>query len=219
MLNVICVFWMAVGLNIRVVSLRGLTFIWFVVEWKQNVVAHAQKPDLVFQRNGRVHFYRRGFQFSRLLAAEVCASAVVMLDRPCPIQGKAAGYPLHSPFSPSLLHPCVSVCHQFPFLLYLICWVCRALNRGFRILWIQYTFGKGCSFLFIYGHYTLLLMRNLYVLMPGRKHWGPDRMKVAVQSIPNKEMGPCMVARIASVLQNVTLRLREEFLSCKWYSG
>ena len=41
-----------------------------------------------------------------------------MLDRPCPIQGKTAGYPLHSPFSPSLLHPCVSVCHQIPFLLY-----------------------------------------------------------------------------------------------------
>jgi len=57
----------------------------FLVEWKRNVMAHAQKPDLVFQRNGRVHLYvyRRGCQFSRLLAAEVCASAVVMLDRPC----------------------------------------------------------------------------------------------------------------------------------------
>ena len=53
------------------------------VEWKRNVMAYAQKPDLVFQRNGRVHLYRRGCQFSRLLAAEVCASAVVMLDRPC----------------------------------------------------------------------------------------------------------------------------------------
>jgi len=46
-------------------------------------MAHAQKPDLVFQRNGRVHLYRRGCQFSRLLAVEVYASAVVMLDRPC----------------------------------------------------------------------------------------------------------------------------------------
>ena len=46
-------------------------------------MAHAQKPDLVFQRNGRVHLYRRGCQFSRLLVAEVCSSAVVMLDRPC----------------------------------------------------------------------------------------------------------------------------------------
>jgi len=47
-----------------------------------NVMAHAQKPDLVYQRNGRVHLNRRGRQFSRLLAAEVCASAVVMLDTP-----------------------------------------------------------------------------------------------------------------------------------------
>jgi hypothetical protein len=46
-------------------------------------MAHAQKPDLVFRRNGRVHSNRRGRQFSRLLAAEVCASTVVMLDTPC----------------------------------------------------------------------------------------------------------------------------------------
>ena len=38
-------------------------------------MAHAQKPDLVFQRNGRVHLNRRGCQFSRLLADEVCACA------------------------------------------------------------------------------------------------------------------------------------------------
>jgi len=37
-------------------------------------MAHAQKPDLVFQRNGRVHLNRRGCQFSRLLAAEECGS-------------------------------------------------------------------------------------------------------------------------------------------------
>ena len=31
---------------------------------------------------------------------------------------KTAGYPIHSPFSPSLLLPCVAVCHQIPFPLY-----------------------------------------------------------------------------------------------------
>ena len=46
-------------------------------------MAHAQKPHFVFRRNGRVHLNRRGRQFSRLLAGEVCASAVVMLDTPC----------------------------------------------------------------------------------------------------------------------------------------
>ena len=45
-------------------------------------MAHAQKPDFVFPRNGRVHLNRQGRQFSRLLAAELCASAVVMLDTP-----------------------------------------------------------------------------------------------------------------------------------------
>jgi len=48
-----------------------------------NVMAHEQKPDFVFRRNERVHLNRRGCQFSRILASEVCASAVVMLDTPC----------------------------------------------------------------------------------------------------------------------------------------
>jgi len=38
-------------------------------------MAHAQKPDLVFQRSGLVHLNRRGNQFSRLLAVEECGSA------------------------------------------------------------------------------------------------------------------------------------------------
>ena len=54
-----------------------------VLDYAGNAMAHAQKPDFVFRRNGRVHLKRRGRQFSRLLAAEVCASAVVMLDTPC----------------------------------------------------------------------------------------------------------------------------------------
>jgi len=48
------------------------------VEPVRNVMAHAQKPDLVFQQNGRVHLNRPGGggQFSRLLAVEQCGSAV-----------------------------------------------------------------------------------------------------------------------------------------------
>ena len=44
------------------------------VECKRNVMAHAQKPDSVFQRNRRVHLYRRGCQFSRVLAFLECGS-------------------------------------------------------------------------------------------------------------------------------------------------
>jgi len=46
-------------------------------------MAHAQKSEFVFRRNGRVHLNRRGRQFGRLLAAELSASAVVMMDTPC----------------------------------------------------------------------------------------------------------------------------------------
>ena len=46
-------------------------------------MAHAQKPDFVILRIGRVHLNRRGRQFSRLLAAEGCALVVVMLDTAC----------------------------------------------------------------------------------------------------------------------------------------
>ena len=87
-----------------------------IVQHVWNVMAHEQKPDLVFHGKGRVHLNRRGSQFSRLLTAEVCASAVVMvvmLDTPCSeVEWKTTGYPLHSPVSPSLPLPCVTVYHQ-----------------------------------------------------------------------------------------------------------
>ena len=48
-----------------------------------NVMAHAQKQYFVFRRNRRFHLNWRGRQFIRLLAVELCASAVVMLGTPC----------------------------------------------------------------------------------------------------------------------------------------
>jgi len=46
-----------------------------VVNCVWNVMAHAQKPDYVFPRNGRVHLNRGGRQFCRLLAGELYTSA------------------------------------------------------------------------------------------------------------------------------------------------
>jgi hypothetical protein len=69
-----------------------------------NVMAHAQKPDFVLRRKGRVHLNRQGHQFSRLLADEVCASTVVMLDTPCSevvwrvlVTHSIRQFPLHFP--------------------------------------------------------------------------------------------------------------------------
>jgi hypothetical protein len=64
-------------------ELNTLEMSYFLVDCVWNVMSHVQKPDFVFRRNGRVHLNGWGRQFIRLLAAEVCASAVVMLDTPC----------------------------------------------------------------------------------------------------------------------------------------
>jgi hypothetical protein len=75
-----------------------------------NAMANTQKPDFVFRRNGRIHLNRRGRQFSRRRVAEVCASAVVMLDTPCSevvwrvrATHSIRQFPLHFPFCAS---PC-----------------------------------------------------------------------------------------------------------------
>jgi hypothetical protein len=62
--------------NKHISSSRGL------VELVWNLMAHVQKPDFVFRLNGRIHLNWRGSQFSRLLAAEVFTSALIMLDTP-----------------------------------------------------------------------------------------------------------------------------------------
>ena len=64
-----------------------------------NVIAHAQKPDFVFLWNGWVHLNWQRLQFSWLLATEVCASAIAMLNTPCSIHQ----FPFHFP---SRASPC-----------------------------------------------------------------------------------------------------------------
>jgi len=63
------------------------------------------------RRNQISSLNRRGRQFSRLLAAEVCASAVAGYTM---FRGsvKSTGYQLHSPLSPSLPLPGVTVGHH-----------------------------------------------------------------------------------------------------------
>ena len=75
-------------------------------------MAHSQKPDFVFRRNGRVHLNRPGG----------VSSADCWHSRGVRISGsnagytmfrgsvKSIGYPPHSPVSPSLPLPCVTVC-------------------------------------------------------------------------------------------------------------
>jgi hypothetical protein len=66
-----------------------------------------------FGETDRVHLNQRGCQFSRLLAAEVCASAVVMLDTPCSeVAWRVLATHSFRKFPPSLPLPCITVCHH-----------------------------------------------------------------------------------------------------------
>jgi len=76
-------------------------------------MANAQKPDFVFRRNGRVHLNRRGASvFSTTGSRDVRingSNAEYTIIRG---SVKSTGYPLHSPISPSLPRPYVTVCHH-----------------------------------------------------------------------------------------------------------
>jgi hypothetical protein len=76
-------------------------------------MAHAQKPDFVFRRNGRVNLNRRGASVqsttgSRGVRISGSNAGYTMFRGSV----KSTGYPLHSPVSPSLPFPCVTVCHH-----------------------------------------------------------------------------------------------------------
>ena len=69
-------------------------------------MAHAQKPDFVFRRNGRVHLNRRGASVqsttgSRGVRISGSNAGYTMLRGSV----KSTGYPFHSSVSSSLPHP------------------------------------------------------------------------------------------------------------------
>ena len=91
-----------------------------LVDCSWNVMAHAQKPDFVFQRKGRVHLNRRGRQFSLLPASRgVRISGSIAGYTMFRGSAKGTGYLLHSPVSPSFPLPFVTVCHHISIGVYL----------------------------------------------------------------------------------------------------
>jgi len=96
-------------------GLRGCdTVRWVDCVW--NVMAHAQKPDFVFRRNGRVHLNRRGASVQSTTGSRGVRISLQGLYCSCkPVfcsHVTVTGYPLHSLVCPSLLLPCVTVCHH-----------------------------------------------------------------------------------------------------------
>ena len=76
-------------------------------------MAHTQKPDFVFRRNGRVHLNRRGVSVQSTTGSPGVrisgSNAGYTMFRG---SVKGSGYALISPVSHSLPLPCVTVCHH-----------------------------------------------------------------------------------------------------------
>jgi hypothetical protein len=85
-------------------------------------MAHAQKPDFVFWRNGRVHLNRRGASVQSTTGRRAVHISLQGLYCSCkPVfcsYVTLTGYPLHSLVSHSHLLPCVTVCHHISIGLY-----------------------------------------------------------------------------------------------------
>jgi hypothetical protein len=76
-------------------------------------MAHAQKSDFVFQRNGRVHLNRQGASVQSTTGSRgvriIGSNAGYTRFRG---SVKSTGYPLHLSVSLFLPLPCVTVCHR-----------------------------------------------------------------------------------------------------------
>jgi len=79
-------------------------------------MAHVQKPDFVFRRNGREHLKRRGASVQSTTGSRDVrisgrnGSNVGYTTFQSSV--KSTGYPFHSPVSPSLPLTCVTMCHH-----------------------------------------------------------------------------------------------------------
>jgi len=79
-------------------------------------MAHVLKPDFVFRRNRRVHLNRQRESDHSTTGRRALYISLQGLHCSCkPVfcsHVTLTGYPLQSPVSPSLLLPCVTVCHH-----------------------------------------------------------------------------------------------------------
>ena len=87
-------------------------------------MAHVQKQDFVFWRNGRVHLNRRGASVQSTTGSRgmriIGSNAGYTMFRG---SVKSTGYPLHSPVSPSVPLPGVTVSHHISTGLYLLSFI------------------------------------------------------------------------------------------------
>jgi len=118
-------------------------------------MVHTQKPHFIFRRNGGVHLNRRGASVQSTTGSRcvrISGSNAGYTVFRCSVKG--TGYPLHSPVSPSLPLPCVTVCHHISTEVYLLRNVLHVMCRLTCRHHASYIYGRRTatpqSALFIY---------------------------------------------------------------------
>ena len=123
-------------------------------------MAHAQKPDFVFRAKRTSPFKSAGLSVQSSAGSRgvrISGSNAGYITFRGSV--KSTGYPLHSPVSPSLPLPCVTVCHQVSNVLYL------RITRQSRPRWLcsirhemrPFVCGD-CGFEYCRGHVCLSLV-------------------------------------------------------------
>jgi hypothetical protein len=124
--------WRKIIWVLRVFGARPAAF-WYI-SLRLNVMAHAQEPEFVFRRNGRVHLNRRwasgqSTTSSRVVRISGSNTGYTMFRGSV----KGTGYPIYSPVFSSLL-PCVTVCCHISTGLYLKTHGRHAIWRALTLL-------------------------------------------------------------------------------------
>ena len=144
------------------------------------MMAHAQKQDFVFRRNG-VHLNGRGTSVQSIAGRRAVHISLQGLYCSCkPVfccHVTLTGYPLHSLVSTSLLLPCVTVCHHISTGLYMFYLACGCfkfscefnifLTVHLRIILVGNQLDA--QFLLRYVYLNPLHVSNNYVLILRRK--------------------------------------------------
>jgi hypothetical protein len=142
------------------------TIFYPVLDCVWNVIAHAQKPDFVFRRNGRVHLNWQGVSVQSTAGSRgvrISGSNAGYTMFRCSVKG--TGYPLHSPVSPSLPLPCVTVCH----------YISTGLYTGTNLshLWPTENFGP-----FNFQKYTTMVADSLFDAAGDKWVFGSDKVNI-----------------------------------------
>jgi len=125
-------------------------------------MVHAQKPDFVFRRNEPSQFKSAGVASVRSTTGSRGVRNSGSNTGYTMFRGSVKGtdYPLHSPVSPSLTLPCVTVCHHISTGLHVFCVYCSLSYQAYKPHAPYYIVISGLSVCLSVPHFSTLYYKR-----------------------------------------------------------